>query len=170
MSISRRQFLTYCVAMPAPAFSTSSFADWNGRYLVLVELKGANDGLNTLVPYESDDYFKLRPKIGLRRNDVIPVGESSVVGSLGLQNSLKGVERVLDEDLAILQGVGYPNQNRSHFKSIAIWETGGDGNQSRTSGWLVDSLERLYGPNDVAAHGASLEGSLGLSQGVQEAM
>ena len=162
MSISRRKFLTYCAAMPALTFSTTSFANWNGRYLVLVELKGANDGLNTLAPYESDDYFKLRPKIGLRRNDVIPVGESPVVGPLGLQNSLKGAERVLEEDLAILQGVGYPNQNRSHFKSIAIWETGGDGNQSRTSGWLVDSLERLYGPSDVAAHGASLEGSLGL--------
>lgn len=162
MSISRRKFLTYCAAMPALTYAMDGLANWNGRYLVLVELKGANDGLNTLAPYESDDYFKLRPKIGLRRNDVIPIGESPVVGPLGLQNSLQGAERVLEEDLAILQGVGYPNQNRSHFKSIAIWETGGDGNQSRTSGWLVDSLERLYGAGDVAAHGASLEGSLGL--------
>ena len=162
MSISRRKFLTYCAAMPALTYALDGLANWNGRYLVLVELKGANDGLNTLAPYESDDYFKLRPKIGLRSNDVIPIGESPVVGPLGLQNSLQGAERVLEEDRAILQGVGYPNQNRSHFKSIAIWETGGDGNQSRTSGWLVDSLERLYGAGDVAAHGASLEGSLGL--------
>jgi len=162
MSISRRKFLTYCAAMPALTYAIDGLANWNGRYLVLVELKGANDGLNTLAPYESDDYFKLRPKIGLRSNDVIPIGESPVVGPLGLQNSLQGAERVLEEDLAILQGVGYPYQNRSHFKSIAIWETGGDGNQSRTSGWLVDSLERLYGAGDVAAHGASLEGSLGL--------
>lgn len=162
MPISRRKFLTYCAAAPALAHSSTGFANWNGRYLVLVELKGANDGLNTLVPFESDEYFKLRPKIGLRRESVIPIGQSDVVGPLGLQESLKGADHMLGEDLAILQGVGYPNQNRSHFKSIAIWETGGDGNQSRTSGWLVDSLERLYGSGDVAAHGASLEGSLGL--------
>ena len=162
MSISRRKFLTYCTAMPALMHATDSLANWNGRYLILVELKGANDGLNTLAPYESDDYFKLRPRIGLRRDEVIPVGESPVVGPLGLQSSLQGTQQALEEDLAILQGVGYPNQNRSHFKSIAIWETGGDGNQSRTSGWLVESLERLYGAGDVAAHGASLEGSLGL--------
>lgn len=162
MLISRRRFLTYCAAVPVLFNASNSFANWNGRYLILVELKGANDGLNTLVPFESDDYLRLRPKIGLRRDNVIPIGQSDVVGPLGLQDSLRGADRAFGQDFAVLQGVGYPNQNRSHFKSIAIWESGGDGNQSRTSGWLVDSLERLYGPKDVAVHGASLQGALGL--------
>ena len=142
MSISRRKFLTYCAAMPALTFANSSFANWNGRYLVLVELKGANDGLNTLAPYESDDYFKLRPKIGLRRDDIIPIGDSPVVGPLGLQSSLKGAERVLEEDLAILQGGGDPNQNRPHLKSIAIWETGAEGNHFVVS--LFHSITSTY--------------------------
>lgn len=131
-------------------------------YLVLVELKGANDGLNTLVPYESDDYRKLRKRIGVKPNEVISVGHSEAVGALGLNQSMAALEPALAEDLALITGVGYPNQNRSHFKSIALWETGGDGNRGAQKGWVTDSLERLYSPADHPVLGATLQGSMGL--------
>lgn len=159
-------------SLVAPSMAWGA-SNWNGRYLVLLELKGANDGLNTLVPYESDDYRKLRPTIGIARDAVMPIGESKAVGPLGLNTSLAALDPALGMDLAIIQGIGYPNQNRSHFKSIAIWETGGDGNNSRNTGWLVRSLEKQFGVDSVAAHGASLQGSLGLfaqGQGVYVSM
>lgn len=131
-------------------------------YLVLVELKGANDGLNTLVPYESDDYRKLRKRIGVKPNEVISVGHSEAVGALGLNQSMAALEPALAEDLALITGVGYPSQNRSHFKSIALWETGGDGNRGAQKGWVTDSLERLYSPADHPVLGATLQGSMGL--------
>lgn len=132
------------------------------KYLVLVELKGANDGLNTLVPYESDDYRKLRRRIGVKSNEVINIGQSSAVGTLGLNNSMAALEPALSDDLALITGVGYPNQNRSHFKSIALWETGGDGNRGAQKGWVTESLERLYAPADHPVLGATLQGSMGL--------
>ena len=132
------------------------------KYIVLVELKGANDGINTLVPFGADEYVRLRPNLALSPDEVITLGESPVVGPVGLNSALSSLDAAIGNDLAIIQGLGYPNQNRSHFKSIAIWETGGDGNNSRTTGWLTESLEHLFSADDVIAHGASLEGLLGL--------
>ena len=137
----------------------SGFSD---KYLVLVELKGANDGINTLAPFETDSYQKFRPNLHLKKEQIIDVGQSPLVGRLGLAQSMSALDGSISEDLAMIQGVGYPGQNRSHFKSIAIWETGGDGQNSRTTGWLTKSLEKLYSSDEVIAHGASLEGSLGL--------
>jgi uncharacterized protein (DUF1501 family) len=130
--------------------------------LSLVELKGANDGINTLAPFETDSYQKFRPNLHLKKEQIIDVGQSPLVGRLGLAQSMSALDGSISEDLAMIQGVGYPGQNRSHFKSIAIWETGGDGQNSRTTGWLTKSLEKLYSSDEVVAHGASLEGSLGL--------
>ena len=160
MGSSRREFLqaVTCASLLPVSFGVLA-KDPVPRYLVLVELKGGNDGLNTLAPYESDAYRKLRPMIGLKKSDVIHVGESTSVGSLGLQSSMSRLAGSIGQDLAIIQGLGYPNQNRSHFKSIALWETGGDGNRSQNTGWLTQSIEKLYGTGDIAAHGASLEGS-----------
>ena len=132
------------------------------KYTVLVELKGANDGINTLVPFGSDDYARLRPNLALSSSEVIALGESALVGPLGLNSSLSSLDAAIGNDLAIIQGLGYPNQNRSHFKSIAIWETGGDGNNAGATGWLTESLEHLFSADDVIAHGASFEGLLGL--------
>ena len=161
MDILRRNFLSW-MAMIAmnPTFSWASGI--SNKYLVLVELKGANDGINTLVPYETDNYQKLRPNLHLKKNKIIDVGHSPLVGRVGLADSMFSLDKSISDDLAMIQGVGYPGQNRSHFKSIAIWETGGDGQNSRTAGWLTNSLEKLYSADQIVAHGTSLEGSLGL--------
>ena len=161
MDISKRNFLSW-MAMIAMNPTLSWASGISNKYLILVELKGANDGINTLVPYETDNYQKLRPNLHLKKNKIIDVGHSHLVGRVGLADTMSSLDKSINEDLAIIQGVGYPGQNRSHFKSIAIWETGGDGQNSKTAGWLTNSIEKLYSNDQIVAHGASLEGSLGL--------
>lgn len=130
----------------------------NGRRLVLVELSGANDGLNTLVSVDNDDYHRLRPSIGLNKNDVIPIGEH-----LAFHAALKPLMRLWDQgELAWVQGLGYPQPNRSHFASIALWESGGDGDKAGRSGWMTHDIEHQLGRIVSDAHGISLKGDLSL--------
>ena len=161
MDLLRRSLISWMAMLAVnPKLSWSS--DISNKYLVLVELKGANDGINTLAPYETDNYQKYRPNLHLKKNEIINIGQSPLVGSVGLMSAMSSLDEAIGDDLAMIQGVGYPDQNRSHFKSIAIWETGGDGQNSRTAGWLTKTLENVYPDDEIVAHGASLEGSLGL--------
>jgi len=130
----------------------------NGRRLVLVELTGANDGLNTLVPVNNDYYHRLRPSIGLQKNNVIPIGNQ-----MAFHSALKPLMRLWDKgELAWVQGLGYPQPNRSHFASIALWESGGDGVRAGRSGWLTHDIEHRLGRVVNDAHGISLKGDLSL--------
>ena len=126
------------------------------RRLVLVELSGANDGLNTVVPYSHPSYRKLRPRIALKENELIPLDKDHA-----LHSALRPLMKSWDQgELAIIHGLGYPSPNRSHFKSIALWETGGDGTKIGKSGWLTGDLER-FGEKNPDAHGISLGGGMG---------
>ena len=110
------------------------------RVLVIVQLGGGNDGLNTVVPYGSDDYFKARPTIGI----AAPGAGKGAAGAaleldrargIGLHPSLRGFKELFDGgQLAVLQGVGYPNPNRSHFTSMDIWHTASGG--AKGDGWI----------------------------------
>ena len=83
MDVLRRSLISWMAMLAVnPKLSWSS--EISNKYLVLVELKGANDGINTLVPYETDNYQKLRPNLHLKKNEIINVGQSSLVGSVGL--------------------------------------------------------------------------------------
>ncbi|NBX25191.1 MAG: DUF1501 domain-containing protein [Planctomycetes bacterium] len=111
------------------------------RILVVVQLGGGNDGLNTVVPYGSGDYFNARPTIGIRAPGGQATGQAGVALELdrtlgiGLHPSLRGMKELLDDgQLAVLQGVGYPNPNRSHFTSMDIWHTAQPG--GRGDGWI----------------------------------
>jgi uncharacterized protein (DUF1501 family) len=107
------------------------------RILLLVELKGGNDGLNTLVPYADPKYRELRPGIALTRERVLPLDEK-----VGLHDKLEPLmEAWKAGDLAILQGVGYPYPNRSHFRSIEIWDTASASNQTLSEGWIAQSFQ-----------------------------
>ena len=87
--------------------------------LVLIELKGGNDGLNTLVPFEDPTYYALRPKIAITRDSVVQLSAHA-----GLHPALAPLMPLWESrELAILQGVGYPEPNLSHFRSIEIWDT-----------------------------------------------
>ena len=99
--------------------------------LVVLQMAGGNDGLNTLVPFGNDAYHKARPRIGKKAKDVIKLEDG-----LGLNSSLPFLGSLFkDGGLGVVQGVGYPNPNRSHFVSTSIWETADTSNRSGT-GWL----------------------------------
>ena len=90
------------------------------RILVVVEMSGANDGLNTLVPYTEDAYYRLRPRIGLRADNVRKIDDR-----YGFNPGMLGFERLYkDGKMAIVHGCGYPQQSLSHFQSMGYWHTG----------------------------------------------
>jgi uncharacterized protein (DUF1501 family) len=106
------------------------------RTLLLVELKGGNDGLNTLIPYADPRYREARPTIGVARELVLPLDEK-----VGLHPRLEPMmEAWKARDLAIVQGVGYPSPNRSHFRSIEIWDTASAASQTLSEGWIAQAF------------------------------
>lgn len=155
----RRKVLSSLVAglsLPLAPIQLAEAAARTGRRLILVELSGANDGLNTVVPWANDRYRAIRPSVALDRSDLITLDDQ-----LGLNNALSSLEPAWQAgEMAIIQGLGYPEQNRSHFKSIALWETGGDGNRAGRNGWLTEDVEAMGSGFD--AHGISLDGGMGV--------
>ncbi len=108
-----------------------------GRILLLVELKGGNDGLNTLVPYADPKYRELRAGIGVPRERVVQLDEK-----VGLHEKLAPLMDAWKAgDLAIVQGVGYPYPNRSHFRSIEIWDTASASTQTLSEGWIAQAFK-----------------------------
>ncbi|MEA3186655.1 MAG: hypothetical protein QOD99_485 [Chthoniobacter sp.] len=104
----------------------------DGTILVVLQMAGGNDGLNTVVPWADDAYYKARPVIGIKADSVLKVNDY-----MGLNPKLAGLKSLYDEGhLSILQGVGYPNPNRSHFRSTEIWQTGSDADKNESYGWL----------------------------------
>lgn len=100
--------------------------------LVVLQLAGGNDGLNTVVPFANDHYRKARPKLGVRADQVLKLTDE-----FGLHPALAGFKALYDTGhLAVLQGVGYPNPNRSHFRSTDIWMTASDSDRFSNRGWL----------------------------------
>ena len=151
-------FLAAGIAIPLAPISISAASIKSGKRLILVELSGANDGLNTVVPIKDERYGELRPRIKIDRSKAFNLGNGLVLNSA--MRSLDGALQA--GDLAIMQGLGYPGQNRSHFKSIALWETGGDGTKSGKNGWLTEDIEQMTGSDQLDAHGISLDGGMGI--------
>jgi len=130
----------------------------SGRRIVLVELAGANDGLNTLVPIRNDHYHSLRPTLSLAPHEVIDLQDD-----FALHNSLKPLMDTWERgEMAWVHGLGYPLPNRSHFKSIALWESGGDGRQQGRQGWLTHDMQHSLGRKVRDAHGISLVNDMSL--------
>jgi uncharacterized protein (DUF1501 family) len=104
----------------------------DGNILVVLQLAGGNDGLNTVIPMGNDEYRKARPTLGLTDSSILRIDPAT-----GLHPSLSGLASAYHEgNLAIVQGVGYPNPNRSHFRSTEIWATAVDSDKSSTTGWI----------------------------------
>lgn len=101
------------------------------RILVVLQLAGGNDGLNTVIPYEDDLYYEARPKIAIAKKDVLKINDE-----LGFHPRAQGLKQLYDAGLlAVVQGVGYPNPNRSHFIATDIWATA-DPKQRTYNGWI----------------------------------
>ncbi|MCE3223191.1 MAG: Twin-arginine translocation pathway signal sequence protein [Nitrospira sp.] len=102
------------------------------RILLLVELHGGNDGLNTVVPYEESGYYRARPQLAIPRHQV-----RQLTPKFGLHPALTPLMPLWDsQELALVLGVGYALPNRSHFRSIEIWETASDSDEVVDQGWL----------------------------------
>src|SRR3989440_4376303 len=120
------------LANPQDTPRTQQPSGKDGKILVVVQLSGGNDGLNTVVPYGDDAYHRARPQIGHDDKSVLKIDHY-----LGLHPNLGPVKNLLDSgDMAIVQGVGYPNPNRSHFRSMDIWHTARPDQEVETTGWL----------------------------------
>lgn len=104
----------------------------DGRVLVLVQLAGGNDGLNTIIPHSNDIYYAERPQLAIPRSEIIDIN-----GDIGFHNALADFKPLFDAgNLGIVQGVGYPNPDRSHFRSTDIWLTGSGSDDVAETGWL----------------------------------
>jgi uncharacterized protein (DUF1501 family) len=107
------------------------------RILVLVQLAGGNDGLNTVVPFGYDEYYKARPGIAIGKDSVLKLN-----AELGLHPAMDGFKKLFDEGwLSVVQGVGYPNPDRSHFRSMDIWQSAKPEKEDVSSGWLGRALD-----------------------------
>ncbi len=159
----RRHFLRAAAAMPlaratAPlaglgtahlaVAAAPAHADYR-KLLVLVELKGGNDGLNTLVPYRDPAYHALRPKIAIAADSVVQLTDQA-----GLHPALAPLLPYWkNRQLAVLQGVGYPDPNLSHFRSIEIWDTASRSEEYLQDGWLTRAFATAPTPRSFAADG-----------------
>lgn len=116
-----------------PALAAAGMPREGDRVLVLVQLKGGNDGLNTVIPYSDPAYARLRPNIGLPREQLVQLSPQ-----LALNPALKALLPSWQSgDMALVLGVGYPDPNRSHFRSIEIWDTASASEQLLTDGWVA---------------------------------
>ncbi len=104
----------------------------DGPILVVVQLGGGNDGLNTIVPFADDAYFKARPNLKVTPSEILKIDDY-----MGFAPQLEGLKSLYDQGhLALINGVGYPNPNRSHFRSMEIWHTASDSDKNVAHGWL----------------------------------
>ena len=151
MFLSRRQLIIdgLRVSALAPTFALLGRrrpVASGGRVLVVVQLTGGNDGLNTVVPFSQDAYFRLRPTLALKRSNL-----HELDGDHGLHPSLKSLGACFDEGrLTVVQGVGYPNANRSHFRSLEIWHSADPEGLPKGIGWLGRMADQIV----AAAPGA----------------
>ncbi|MEY4425923.1 MAG: hypothetical protein RL535_221 [Pseudomonadota bacterium] len=144
----RRDFLSNFSTVTGAALLSSHAPGWaqavaqrassvQDRILILIELKGGNDGLNTVVPYADPAYYQLRNTIGIKPEELLKLDEK-----VGLHSDLKAMLPLWEKnELAIVQGVGYPEANLSHFRSIEIWETSSKANEYLSDGWVTRAMQ-----------------------------
>ena len=164
--LSRRDFVKtslrgaslFAMAPAVPGFlaatARAAAPSQDGRVLVVVQLDGGNDGINTVVPYKDEGYAKNRQALRLSADKLHKVNDA-----VGLHPSLTGAAKLLERgELAIVQGVGYPNPSRSHFRSMAIWQTARhDPEEHGGPGWLGRAFDERFEAGD--ASGTTFVGS-----------
>ena len=160
----RREFLSLAgYTFLFSGFPSLVWSKLNRKILILVELQGANDGLNTVIPLNQKYYYRLRPNIGIKKNKILTISEDN-----GLHYSLKNIAKTYENgNVKIVQNLGYPHAILSHFRSIDIWETGGDGKKQYRNGWLVDSLDKYSNKLSTDAKGMFLDNSNSIFRGGQ---
>ena len=145
MKQSRRNFiklsaLASCSAM-MPGFLTGMnrnlFSAAGDRKLVIIQLSGGNDGLNTIIPFQQDTYYSSRPRLAVPKGDVLKLTDE-----LGLNPAMEALRPLWDDGLvSVVNSIGYPNPDRSHFRSMDIWHSGSNSDEYWDTGWLGRYLD-----------------------------
>jgi len=131
-----------------PATNVAAATPYN-NLLILIELKGANDGLNTIIPFANPLYAEIRPRLAIARDQVLQLDAQT-----GLHPAMQPLMPIWqNKELAIVQGLGYPNPNLSHFRSIEIWDTASKSEEYLDAGWLARVFAQTPAPRQFAADG-----------------
>jgi uncharacterized protein (DUF1501 family) len=159
LSLASRSMLMQVTPGHDTVFGQASTLSGNSRLLVVIQLNGGNDGLNTVIPYGTGLYYDARPKLAVPPTEILPI-----TGQIGLHPKFTNLKKLYDAGrVAIVQGVGYPNANRSHFRSTDIWMTANPDTIEKT-GWLGryldESIARFHG---VKLPAANIGGTLPLT-------
>ncbi|MBL7746724.1 MAG: DUF1501 domain-containing protein [Chitinophagaceae bacterium] len=145
MFIKRKEFIqigslaTASLMLPKflKAFEGRAMVPTGNKVVVILQLSGGNDGLNTVIPVRNDLYYKARPRLGITKDKAL-----GVTDEVGLHPALTGFKDLYDDgSLAILNNVGYPNPDRSHFRSMDIWHTASQSTEYWTNGWVGRYLD-----------------------------
>jgi uncharacterized protein (DUF1501 family) len=137
------------------AFENVSTTKLGYKKLVIIQLAGGNDGLNTIIPYTNDLYYKNRPSLAISKENVLKVTDE-----IGFHKNLAPLKNLYDQgNLTIINNVGYPNPNKSHFRSTDIWQSASNSNEYLTTGWLGRYIDQ-YGKAPYS--GIELDDSLSL--------
>ncbi|MBS1598213.1 MAG: DUF1501 domain-containing protein [Bacteroidetes bacterium] len=167
MLIKRRQFLqagslaTASFMLPKflKAFEGKNMLPPGNKVLVVLQLSGGNDGLNTVIPVRNDIYYRSRPRLGIEKDKSLLITDET-----GLHPSLSGFKELYDDgSLGILNAVGYPNPDRSHFRSMDIWQTGSNSNEFISTGWLGRYLDAQCQGCDKPTQALEIDDILSLS-------
>ena len=129
------------------------------KTLVVIQLSGGNDGLNTVVPYRNDIYYKARPNIAIPSEKVLKLNDE-----VGLNPAMESLRGLYDDGLVnIINNVGYPNPDRSHFRSMDIWQTASDSTEYLNTGWIGRYLDAKCVGNCVPYQALEIDDTLSLS-------
>jgi uncharacterized protein (DUF1501 family) len=167
MPVKRRKFLqlgslaTASCMVPnfLKAFEKKATVPAGNKVLVLLQLSGGNDGLNTVIPVRNDIYYRSRPKLSIPREKALPFNDE-----VGLHPALTGFKELYDHgDLAILNGVGYPNPDRSHFRSMDIWQSASESNEYLYTGWIGRYLDAQCAGCDKPTQALEIDDTLSMA-------
>jgi uncharacterized protein (DUF1501 family) len=129
------------------------------KVVVVLQLSGGNDGLNTVIPVRNDLYYKARPKLGIEKTKALSLNDET-----GLHPALDGFKELYDDgSLGIINNVGYPNPDRSHFRSMDIWQTASQSTEYWNSGWIGRYLDAQCSGCDKPTQAIEIDDVLSLS-------
>jgi uncharacterized protein (DUF1501 family) len=167
MLIKRKEFLqvgslaatSFMLPKFLKAFEKPMMVPPGNKVLVILQLSGGNDGLNTVIPVRNDIYYQVRPKLGIAKDNSLLITDE-----VALHPALTGLKDLyLDGSLGILNNVGYPNPDRSHFRSMDIWQTACDSNSFISTGWLGRYLDAQCSGCDKPTQAMEIDDILSLA-------
>ncbi|MEO7264018.1 MAG: DUF1501 domain-containing protein [Ferruginibacter sp.] len=167
MLFKRKEFLqvsslataSFMVPKFLKAFERPMMVPPGNKVVIVIQFSGGNDGLNTVIPISNDIYYKQRPRLGITKEKAL-----GLTTDAGLNPALESFKALYDDgSLAIMNGVGYPNPDRSHFRSMDIWQSASDSKDYVNTGWLGRYLDAQCSGCDKPTHALEIDDVLSLA-------